>query len=177
MNFISLLFIPEHFSFSVWRVMWKYNLSVAKAVPCFAVPQTCICTQQCFLTETSLWEIAEVLIYSRETSQVILLDLIIIPSSGASSSLWSAYFFTVMLCITFSLPLPCLVCITVLCNVMSGSCGCPTTPNLNKSQYSTTIPGEVCFSDLLCRWITGKATEQEGSDLKFLFDPSQVWSV
>lgn len=137
MNFVSLLFVPEHFSLSVWGVMWKHdNLHVAKAVLCFAVPQTCTCTQQRFLTETSLWETAEVSIYSRETSQVTLLDLIFIPSSGASCSLYGLCIFSRLCCVSpfLSLPLPCLVCIIVLCDVMGDSYGCLITLNLNKSQ-------------------------------------------
>lgn len=45
-----------------------------------------------------------------------------------------------------------------------------TWTNLNNP---TTMPGEVHFSNLLYRWITRKATEKEGSDVKFLFGPSQ----
>lgn len=51
--------------------------------------------------------------------------------------------------------------------------GVPPPQTWTNFNTPTTMPGEVCFSSLLCRWITGKATEKEGSDLKFLFDPSQ----
>jgi len=69
-------------------------------------------------------------------------------------------------------PCPCLVWSVLFFFVISDSCGCPTTPNPVRSQNPAAIPGEVCFSSLLCRWIIGKATEKEGSDLRFLFDPS-----
>lgn len=158
MNFISLLFIPEHVSLSVWGVM-----------------QTCTCTRQRFLTETSRWETAEVLIYSRETSQVILSALIIIPSSGASSSLHGLCIFSRLCCDHLFIPYPSVVWSVLLlfATLWVTAVGVPPRWTWTNLSNPTTIPGEVSFSNLLCGWVTGKATEKEGSDLKFLFAPSQ----